>query len=53
MCKCVKLILIFEKSKTGFDTNGNTLGATKAQDVTNVPSYKPERENSIKTHLSK
>ena len=53
MCNCVKLILIFGESKTGFETNGNTLGATKAQDVTNVPSYMPERENSIKTHLSK
>jgi len=53
MCKCVKLILIFGESKTGFDTNGNTLGATKAKDVTNVPSYMLERENSIKTHLSK
>jgi len=53
MCKCVKLILIFGESKTGFETNGNTLGATKAQDVTSVPSYMPEHENSIKTHLSK
>ena len=32
----------FRESKTCFGTNCNTPGATKAQDVTNVPSLMPE-----------
>ena len=51
MCKCVKLIHIFGESKTGFDTNGNTLGATKVQDVTNIPSHIQEHENSTSKPL--